>query len=180
MTVVCLGWGSLIWNPGSLRLAGGWDSDGPSLPIEFARQSDNGRITLVLTSGAPRIPVLWAEMVATSMEDATKELAQREGISAKNTATAIGFWSSSTSPKSADGVAIGKWATARRLDGVVWTALRPRFGREYRTPSESEVIEYLASLTGDVRAEAETYCRRAPAQIRTPYRAAIEARLGWT
>ena len=180
MTIICLGWGSLVWNPGSLGLASGWSPDGPSLPIEFARQSDNGRITLVVTSGATQIRVLWAVMAAASIHEAIKDLAQRERIREKNAATAIGFWSPTHSGIGSESAAVGEWATARNLSGVVWTALRPRFKGKYRTPLEGEVVDYLASLTGDARAEAETYCRRAPAQIRTPYRAAIEARLGWT
>ncbi len=55
MTIVCLGWGSLVWNRGGLRLVGEWNEDGPAIPIEFARQPDNGRMTLVITAGAPDV-----------------------------------------------------------------------------------------------------------------------------
>jgi hypothetical protein len=53
--------------------------DQPS-PIEFARQSDNGR--MVITPGAPDVTVLWAMLAASGIEDAMpslrcgKELAQ--------------------------------------------------------------------------------------------------------
>jgi hypothetical protein len=99
--------------------------------------------------------------------------------SARNISKGVGYWTRDEASARTEARAIGKWAEERGCDGVVWTALQPRFAGVYRFPSEPEVVGYLASLTGRVRAEAETYCRRAPTQIRTPYRATIEARLGW-
>jgi hypothetical protein len=52
MTIGCLGWGSLIRDQGKLPVRGTWQGDGPELPVEFARQSTNGRVTLVVTEGA--------------------------------------------------------------------------------------------------------------------------------
>ena len=48
MKIAILGWGSLIWNPRILKVAGDWTLDGPTLPIEFSRISDNDRLTLVI------------------------------------------------------------------------------------------------------------------------------------
>jgi hypothetical protein len=180
MTIVCLGWGSLVWNSDSLDLASEWSTDGPVIPVEFARQSDNGRITLVIAYGTPSVPVLWAKLAESDIEEAKRKLALREGISARNISKGVGYWTRDQASARTEARAIGKWAEERGYEGVVWTALQPRFAGMYRLPSEPEVVGYLASLTGRVRAEAETYCRRAPTQIRTPYRATIEARLGWT
>ena len=74
---------------------------------------------------------------------------------------------------------IEKWARARDLDGVIWTALPAKFDDEDRTPSEEEVIAHLRRLTGTQRDEAERYIRQAPRQIDTPYRRRIEAELHW-
>ena len=48
MKIAVLGWGSLIWNKGNLRLTTNWTDGGPILPIEFSRISDDGRLTLVI------------------------------------------------------------------------------------------------------------------------------------
>lgn len=95
-TVVCLAWGSLAWNPGDLPLRTRWRNDGPFLPVEFARQSRDGRITLVLLEGAIPVPVLWAEMRSRTLSDAVAALAEREGTPVAN----IGRWTA-TDPVSA-------------------------------------------------------------------------------
>ena len=46
MKIAVLGWGSLIWDPKELDANNEWNNDGPFLPIEFARISNNGRLTL--------------------------------------------------------------------------------------------------------------------------------------
>ena len=44
MTIVCLGWGSLVRDPGELPMRGNWQTAGPSLPIEFARKPRDGSL----------------------------------------------------------------------------------------------------------------------------------------
>ena len=69
---------------------------------------------------------------------------------------------------------------------MVWTALPaglkcPATGkRKDEVPSKTEVLEYLRSLTGTERDEAERYIRHAPPQIDTAFRRTIEATLQWT
>jgi hypothetical protein len=176
MMFACLGWGSLIWNPGDLPLRGEWCADGPALPIEFARKSNNGRITLVIAEGANPIDVLWCEMNAPSVEAARKALADREGISRKNAERLIGTWTNDTAT---DG-SIARWARSKGFDAVLWTGLGPSFPGVRGTPPCDQIIDYLAKLEGKTKQQAEEYIRRAPAQIRTAYRARIEQELGWT
>src|SRR5437870_1628490 len=53
MQIAVIGWGSLIWCPGCLRIKSRWHCDGPALPIEFARISGDKRLTLVIHPGSP-------------------------------------------------------------------------------------------------------------------------------
>lgn len=47
----------MVWKPGDLPIVGEWRPDGPALPVEFSRQSRDGRMTLVVTDGAKPLPV---------------------------------------------------------------------------------------------------------------------------
>jgi hypothetical protein len=123
--------------------------------------------------------ILWARLDLANIEAAKRELARREGIEPRHTDSNIGFWTPERASPHLEAEKIGAWAKECNLDGVVWTALRPKFGNAYRIPTEREIVDYLAGLKGEVRTQAETYCRLAPPQIRTPYRAAIEAALDW-
>jgi hypothetical protein len=174
MTIACLGWGSLIWNPGDLPLRGGWREDGPAMPIEFVRQSNNGRITLCISQKAALVTVLWAELAISSLDEARDVLALREGISAKNASRLIGT-SQSSPPQQ-----VAAWAKAKNLTGVVWTALGPKFPGTAGDPSCEQVIAYLRGLASPTRELAQEYIRKTPLQIRTAYRERIEQALGWT
>ena len=178
--IVCLGWGSLIWNPGELPIKGKWHPDGPHLPVEFVRQSQDGRITLVLCESARVVPVLWVELSVQTLEEARRVLAAREGITSRNIDRAIGSWSDAAQSTEHIFTEVQGWARPRTIKGVVWTALSSRFDGAGRTPTADEVVDYLSGLKGDARARAEEYVRRAPIQVRTSYRDAIERSLLWT
>ncbi|MCB1471220.1 MAG: hypothetical protein KDK08_29550, partial [Rhizobiaceae bacterium] len=174
MTIVCLGWGSLIWNPGNLPCSSEWKTDGPVLPIEFARISNGGRVTLVLTPAAKDVPVLHASLNVNSLEDAVSALAIREGVIDHDS---IGRWPSQKSYPFSN--VIESWARARDVTGIVWTALPPGT-KENRgqIPSLDDVVRYLKTLDDQQKAAAIEYVRKAPAQIATGYRPSIEHELG--
>lgn len=60
MKIAILGWDSLIWDPRSLKydVNTGWLTDGPKLPIEFARISNDGRLTLVIKESVVEVQTL--------------------------------------------------------------------------------------------------------------------------
>lgn len=179
MNIACIAWGSLLWNPGPLKLASGWHPDGPRLPLEFARDSDDSpELALVLCPGVPPVPTYWAYVDAPDLATARAMLAAREKI-ADGHHEFIGslppVGGAHTPP------AIAAWMGERRIDAAIWTALPPKFdGIGGRMPSGSEAVDFLASLQGDTRKAAEFYVRRTPPHIDTRYRRLIEARLGWS
>lgn len=181
MRIAFLGWGSLIWDPRELKVSGSWQKDGPVLPIEFARVSKDGRLTLVLYSDAPDAQVLWASTSCVDLLQAIKSLAEREGTSENN----IGFISipdkggrCKTVPQVLS--KIESWAKSKGIDAVVWTDLHANFEKRTKMSfNEDNVIKYLESLESRAWCKAEEYVRRAPEQIRTPIRRKLEERLEW-
>lgn len=178
MGIACLGWGSLVWNPDGLPVKR-WHEDGPPVRVEFARQSDNGRMTLVLDPSAPSLPSLWALMNSPNLTAAKEALRLREGMGPRRSRQ-IGSWTvGEPEPELIHGLC--EWAAVRQVEAVIWTALPSRFnGVEPNTPTQNDVLAYLAALRDERREVAESYIRRAPRQISTPYRRAIELTLGWT
>ena len=174
--IACLGWGSLIWDPRNLPIRRYWFKDGPLIPLEFARQSEDDRITLVITLAARPVRSLWALMDSDSLEEAKERLRLREG---RTKPEYIGDWSrGQLSPVSIPG--LSEWALTRNVDSVVWTALPPKFkGENNRQPGVEDVLQHLQELSGTKQDAAEKYIRRAPRQIDTAYRRRIEAELQW-
>lgn len=178
-TIACLGWGSLVWDPRELAIQRRWFDDGPFIHVEFARQSQDGRITLVLVQTQSPVRSLWAVMDATNLASAKTDLRKREGILEKNEEKHIGIWSASQpSPELVPGLA--DWAVTHGVAHVVWTNLPPKFNGTETTPCAEQVVQYLSGLTGARREVAERYVRFAPRQIDTAYRRHIEAALQWT
>ena len=179
MRIACLGWGSLIWDPRELSIvlgAGSWHGDGPALPIEFARQSSHDRLTLVTLPEGTLVPTLWAEIYADDTDDARSRLALRESTVIER----IGVWPCNKEYLHSE--IIGRWATAKGLDAVIWTALGPKFdSKDDKIATLAQAIVYLRSLVDrGISASAEEYVRKAPVQISTPFRSAFETEFGWT
>lgn len=176
VNIVCIGWGSLVWDPGVLRCVGDWQTDGPHLPLEFGRTSRDGRLTLVLTPGAVPVPTLWCKLDYNTGEAAQAALAGREGASLH----AIGLWPGAP-PHFATGAAdIAVWCKERDFDAVVWTALRPKFdGVDGLGPNDAEAAAaYLGGLDDGTLARAREFVRRAPEQVRTAFRPTLESAVG--
>lgn len=179
MTLVCIAWGSLIWRPGPLPVSGTWQPDGPALPVEFARQSRDNRMTLVICDESTPVTAFWATLDVANLAAAKEALAAREGIGSGNIAGSVGWWSAGSQSRGNTADLVAAWAHGRDISGAVWTALKPRFGGTTRVPSVAEVVQHLSGLEGAEKEAAKEYVRRAPVQIRTAYRAAIEEALGW-
>jgi hypothetical protein len=176
MIIACLGWGSLIWDPRELPIQRQWFDDGPMIKIEFVRQSNDNRITLVISDTAKPVRTLWALMDAADIAIAREALRRREG---SPPIEQIGHWSTGQAPPQAI-PGLAEWALAHGVDAVIWTAIPPKFaGEAGKAPQIADVLGHLRRLVGGERDNAERYIRLAPRQIDTEYRRKIEAELGW-
>lgn len=181
MRIVLLGWGSLIWCPDNLKIRGKWYKDGPCLPVDFARISGDGRLTLVLYPNADRVQVLWAYSEFNNLDKAIENLRQREGTKQ----CLIGFVSIKENKSRCQVVPeilneIRDWAANKKLDAVVWTDLPSNFKDERRKEFNwNNVIEYLKNLQDEKQQKAREYIEKAPPQITTRMRRIIKKELGW-
>jgi hypothetical protein len=179
MKIAILGWGSLIWNPRDLPISGKWQQDGPVLPIEFSRISDNGRLTLVIDERhGVDVPTRYALSPRLSLGEAVADLQRREGCPPEN----IGFVEvvgRRLSPRAAERhptacERIQAWATEKGFDAVVWTALGRRFKDRINVPfSPAAAVRYLQGLPAPQKESALEYIRNAPPEVMTPVRQAV-------
>ena len=176
MEIAVLAWGSLVWNPQELRVAAPWHEDGPYLPLEFARISSDGRLTLVIYPGAKVVPVLWARSTFDDLNGAIENLHTREG---RPGLKRIGRWVSGEVVTVDEGFgesdfylkAIAEWGKAKQLDAVIWTGLASNFqAKQGRELSKESAREYILSLSQAVRDATLEYIRNAPVQIETEFR----------
>ncbi|HHI0756360.1 TPA: hypothetical protein ACP4R6_005361, partial [Klebsiella pneumoniae] len=148
------------------------------ISVEFARQSLDGRITLVLVETDRLVPSLWAIMESVDLTSSIEALRCREGIPIKNIEKHVCRWSAGQpSPKLIPG--LSEWADTNNVDHVVWTGLPPKFNGKEILPTAEKIVKYLEQLSGEQRDRAEQYIRRAPRQIDTMYRRIIESSLQW-
>jgi len=186
MAIAILGWGSLIWCVGNLRIQGAWRQDGPTLPIEFARISADGRLTLVLAPGVAVQRTYWAVSELATLADARRNLKEREQC------RTVDIHYLGRDGGCAEGVPaevktlVATWLRERRaLEGVVWTGLPSNWlekrGREFTAADAVAYIAGLQAAMDDAKTthdRAREYVTNAPAFIDTDVRRQLRTR-GW-
>ena len=186
MNIAILGWGSLIWCPGGLRIRTRWRSDGPSLPIEFARISQDDRLTLVIRPGSANQPTYWAFSEFTTLEDARDNLKNRERSKLEDIRGVRRDGTGGNDAPSEIEQRITEWmAHQKEVDAVVLTNLksnwRKKRGREF---SPEDAMNFLLGLEAErdrARAtydRAREYVTNTPAVVNTAVRQAMRTR-GW-
>ncbi len=181
MKIACLGWGSLIWRPDNLLIRRKWFTDGPFLPIEFARKSKDGRLTLVITDKAKPVRTLWALMATDDLDKAKSSLQTREGIPEKKLDKLIASVTSNEETTDSIKLIIQNWVKRLELDAAIWTNLPPKYNNtDGQVLTIDEAVSYLRDSDINTRITAEEYIRKAPKQIDTDYRRRFEAEFGWT
>lgn len=185
MKIAILGWGSLIWNPGNLEIdntngKNGWLPDGPMLPIEFARISKDGRLTLVIVPGREEVRTLFAISNFVELDHAILDLACREECPKSR----IGYFVKSdghSQSKFKIQNNIEPWIKQKdEIDAVIWTDLSMNFKEKINLEfTEDNAINYLRYLPNEIKIKAEQYIRRAPSIIDTSLRKIIEKDFNW-
>lgn len=176
MKIAILGWGSLIWDSQNLNFNTqiDWQSNGPILPIEFARISNNGRLTLVITSNGTNVETLYAISNFNNIEAAIINLSEREG----SPKSRIGYYINSKNEFSPTEFGfkdnILEWIQSTDIDAVIWTNLTENWSEK-----TTDRIEYLNNLDHDKKTIAKIYIVNAPKQIRTDLRNQIEETFNW-
>ena len=187
MKIAILGWGSLIWLPKDLKFDtnSGWKENGPVLPIEFARISQDGRLTLVITPNGTEVTTLYSVSSFDSLDLAVLNLKKREGTNEKY----IGSYNKSKDEFSPIEFPykdnIKNWIQTTDFDAVIWTDLPENWEIRneekvvIKTIDPNDRIDYLQNLKGSQSALAEEYIRNTPKQIATKYKTQIIKTLGW-
>ena len=186
MRIAVLGWGSLVWDPtgsygAALHIAPGtaWSTSGPTLPVEFARISENGRLTLVLLPEYEhRCRVLWITSEHQRIREAIGNLAAREGIHERFMCRSIHgvLATGETLGNVPDQVAdpVQEWMiNTPSLDAAIWTGLGvgTRWQEHgYDGFTVTNALDYLNGLVGEVRQLNAEYLEKTPASIDTPLR----------
>lgn len=187
MKIAILGWGSLIWNPGNLEIdktqgQDGWFYDGPLVPIEFARISQDGRLTLVIVQAEKEVQTLYAISKFEELDQAVLDLAVREGCSKNKIGSFYKLDNNFQSKSTYIHANIESWLNEKvEIEAVIWTDLSKNFKEKIGLDlTEVNAVNYLRYLPLEVKIKAEQYIRRTPAVIKTNMRRAIERELNWT
>jgi hypothetical protein len=182
MSIAIIGWGSLVWNPDTLKIQfNHWYSNGPRLPIEFSRISKDNRVSLVIDPTSERIQTLWAFSSFYTIAEARENLSQREGTTLKNIRF-IDLLTGQTSDMSKDEYHwVSEWADGKQLEGIIWTGLQRNFESKFEqlhgrrpTLSVDGILDHLGRLDFKSFGVARNYILRTHPQIQTPFRPALE------
>lgn len=186
MSIAVLGWGSLVWCPGSLRIRTRWRPDGPMLPIEFARISQDDRLTLVIHTSSALQPTYWAFSEFTTLKDARGNLRAREKTNSSDIHHICRDGSNSDGVSQEVMTTITEWLNQHTdIEAVLWTGLpsnwRQKRAREF-TPEDA--IAFLSELEANrdqakaTYERAREYLTNTPPLIDTAVRRAMRER-GW-
>ena len=187
MSILILGYGSLIWDLDDLapKVRGGWRiGAGPSLPLEFSRISPKRKQSLVVvidTVAGDPCPTHVIESARGSVAEAVIDLAARERTDAAH----IG-WVDAQAGRACsnrDGIVghVRDWCVGQGATGAVWTDLDGNFEQATGTSFTVERgIAYLKTLEDDSLAAALEYINGAPVGTDTPLRRALSLDPWWT
>lgn len=190
MSIAIIGWGSLIWCPGSLLMSTRWKPRGPKLPVEFRRVSADRRLTLVIDPKVAASPTWWVRSEFSDARRAVENLRTREGhrtvrIGLCTLKDALMIEGDKNRPPASepekDAVErIASWMKRRpRIKGVIWTALDAK-GDVHDGVSAIKHLNQLKDVDESALQRAREYIECAPKEIDTPIRQAVLAEFEWS
>lgn len=187
MKIAIIAWGSLIWDPRTLKIKDRFKPTGPHLPLEFARISKDGRLTLAISKKyGTGCRTYVATSQFTNMEQAVENLWERESgprnftpgwfkqNNHKFTETVSWYVRGQKHPNELQYRIMKEWIQGTDYDAVIWTSLKVKFYEKTKklfTPQEA--VKYLKKLDPEARARAIEYIENAPPEMRTYVRALV-------
>ena len=187
MKICVLAWGSLWWDPRTLKISDAFQPVGPTVPIEFSRISGkNGpspRLALVIdeANGSPcRTSV--AQSSFDDLESAMENLRDREGMLhvdgvgfVEVVSGNMGLRAKERHPNAVE--SIRGWLDGTDFDVAIWTALASNFAEACEEPfSIAAVLRFLESLPQESQSTALEYIERAPENTQTAVRHEVAKR----
>jgi len=184
MGIAVVAWGSLVWCPGSLQMQTRWRRDGPRLPLEFARISKDGRLTIVIHSGSKEQQTFWCLSALASLDEVRDNLRERERAKPADIHYLVRNGNSTPCIPQDVIRTMHAWLGLHSdLSAVVWTGLSSNWeekrGKEF---SVADAVAYLVELeskrdTATTTFErAREYVRNAPPEVQTEVRKQLQAR----
>jgi hypothetical protein len=149
------------------------------LPIEFARISQDGRLTLVVHPGSADQRTYWAVSGLASLDEARANLGRREGTQLSN------IHYVKTAGDAADGTPAEVVEKCRdwvrqhpEVEAAIWTGLPSNWEKERgHAFSPEDAVRYIQELETRVY-RAREYVQNTPSQIDTAVRREMRKR-GW-
>jgi len=172
MKIAILGWGSLIWEQGSLarRVRGKWKFGGPELPLEFSRKSPSrdGALTLVIDSTQGQAsPTRFITSSRRTLKKARLDLKEREGVPSVDCIGYVDVTAANSGGATKEILkAIRKWASKMGYEAAIWTALQSNFDNF----TVEQAVQYLRALPVRGKRKAKEYIEKAPPEVDTPLR----------
>ncbi len=186
MNIAVIGWGSLIWCPGSLRIKTKWRMEGPALPIEFARISEDGRLTLVIHPNSAPQQTYWALSELTELEAARRNLQEREGCPLGKIRSFPVGGAEEEVPRTVAAELDAWLAKHEDIEAVIWTGLTTNWNEKFQMEfSPDDAVHYLEKLDAEPKQtrltyeRAREYVRNTPSSIQTEVRTKMREK-GWT
>lgn len=171
MKIAIIAWGNLVGDKSVA--AGKWQTDGPTLPIEFSRISKDGRLTPVIDpqSGANN-NVCFATSKFRNLKSTIKAFQKKEKVAMSR----VGVIDVTNAAKSECAnrhpqvaTAIYNWAKGKGFEAVVYTALGRKFKDAIDVPfSPENARNYISGLPPKKRSIARGYIRKVAKRINTP------------